>query len=55
MAIAIGYEKDIVLSSILRGENEFNFNLNSSQDTKKLKLDRGWGKVTGSTVDIYKK
>lgn len=54
MAIAIGYEKDIILSSILKGETEFKFDFNDGQKTAELKKDRIWEKVAEETIKIYK-
>jgi glycosyltransferase involved in cell wall biosynthesis len=53
MAIAIGYEKDIVLSSILKGDKVFTFDFNDIQKTKELKDDRTWAKVAEKTLDVY--
>jgi glycosyltransferase involved in cell wall biosynthesis len=53
MAIAIGYEKDIVLSSILKGVSIFHFNLNDVQKTKEMKKERTWATVTKETSRIY--
>ncbi len=55
MAIAIGYEKDIVLSSILKGHENFSFNFDDIQKTGELKNERVWTKVAGETIKVYEK
>lgn len=45
MAIAIGYEKDIVLSSIMKGENNYVFDFEDLKNTYDIKKERTWEKV----------
>lgn len=55
MAIAIGYEKNIVLSSILEGEKKFIFDINKIVCTRDLKTSRTWGIIAEKTIKVYSK
>ncbi len=58
MAIAIGYEKDIVLSNILsedtREKIEYNFDFENTVKTNELKKGRVWSIIADKTAEIYK-
>jgi glycosyltransferase involved in cell wall biosynthesis len=55
MAIAIGYEKEIILSSILKGESQFIFDFECASQTKGIKKDRTYSIVADRTLTIYEK
>lgn len=55
MALAIGYEKDIALSSILKGEKEFHFDFDDLKKAGKLKKERTWEKIAEKTAQVYAK
>jgi hypothetical protein len=55
MAIAIGYERDIILSSILQWETIYSLDLDERIDTREMKKERGWSKIAEKTLDIYHK
>jgi glycosyltransferase involved in cell wall biosynthesis len=55
MAIAIGYERDIVLSSILQWESLYSLDLDTRIDTHEMKKERVWSKIAEKTLDIYQK
>jgi glycosyltransferase involved in cell wall biosynthesis len=56
MALAIGYEKPIVLSSVMQGLPwEYVFDFENILDTTKLKKERTWGKVSIETIKTYQK
>ncbi len=55
MAIAIGYEKNIVISSVLKGEKEFKFDFGDIIKTENLKTERVWYKVAEKTFEVSKK
>lgn len=53
MAIAIGYERDIFLSSVLEGKREYEFSLANVVQTRFIKSERTWGKITQKTEELY--
>lgn len=55
MALAIGYGKDIVLSSILQGEKTFSFDFDDKIHTEEMKKERVWGVVGKRTFEVYQK
>lgn len=55
MAIAISYEKDLVLSSILQGNTQYAIDFYHTQKTDILKINRIWSKVSNQTLALYKK
>jgi hypothetical protein len=55
MAIAIGYEKDIILSSILQWDKKYNLDFKNITHTKELKRLRTWDIVAEKTLEVYSK
>jgi hypothetical protein len=57
MAIAIGYEKDIILSSILKTKNldkvVYDFDFEDIVKTNYLKKERLWEMVASETEKLY--
>ena len=58
MALAIGHEKDIVLSSVLKTEGlekvKYEFDMDDIIKTISIKKDRLWSMVAEKTFNIYK-
>jgi glycosyltransferase involved in cell wall biosynthesis len=58
MAIAIGYDKDIIISNILQGEGSdveiYNFDLTKITKVASFKKDRIWHVVAEKHISIYK-
>ncbi len=55
MALAIGYEKDIIVSSILQGKKEYHFDFDDPVNTQKWKQERGWNIIALQTLHVYEK
>jgi len=53
MALAIGYEKDVAISSILKGEKDFHFDFDVLEKAGTLKKERTWDKIAEKTQKVY--